>query len=400
MKILLYRYGSICEPDIIYGLNELGHTVIEIKKEMYNKDLSLSEIAKLVSNSLLSCPCDAVFTINFFPSISEVCRIMKVPYISWVVDSPVMELFTKPIQNDCNRIFIFDREQYREIKSLNPCHVFHFPLAVNVISKQNVIKNAIPETIKNFSSDVSFVGSLYSEKSPYDKLIGISNYTAGYLDALLNAQLNIYGYYFIEEQLTQNIIDDFKAHMPNYYTYPMDNFMTDEMIISQLYIGNKISVMERHRLLYELSSHFSVDLYTGSDTTALPLINNRGFAKTLTEMPIIFHESKINLNPTSKAIRSGIPLRVFDIMACEGFVLSNFQNELSELFVAGEDFDFYTSMDEAVEKTHYYLEHDSIRCEIANNALKKVSELYNYPRRLDEMLKIAFDVQNNLTVSS
>ena len=106
-------------------------------------------------------------------------------------------------------------------------------------------------------------------------------------------------------------------------------------------------------------------------------------------MPIIFNQSKVNLNPTSKAIRSGIPLRVFDIMACEGFLLSNYQNELSEFFVAGEDFDYYTNIDEAIEKTHYYLEHDSIRCEIANNAFKKVSELYNYPRRLEEMFKIA-----------
>ena len=130
MKVLLYRYGSICEPDIIDGMKELGHDVLEITDEIYNKELSLSEIAKSVSTTLLSTPCDVVFTINFFPSISEVCRIIKIPYISWIVDSPVMELFSKPIQNDCNRIFLFDREQYREIEPLNPRHVFHFPLAV------------------------------------------------------------------------------------------------------------------------------------------------------------------------------------------------------------------------------------------------------------------------------
>lgn len=390
MRILLYRYGSICEPDVIDGLKELGHRVFEITEEIYNKELTLSQIAKLVSEFMLANPCDAVFTINFFPSISEVCKILKVPYISWIVDSPVMELFTKSIQNDCNRVFLFDREQYREIEPLNPGHVFHFPLAVNVQSKQAVIQQAKPDILSKYSSDVSFVGSLYSEKNPYDKIQGISDYTAGYLDAMLHAQLNIYGYYFIEEQLSDKVIEDFKANMPGYYQNPMENFMTDAMIISQLYIGNKISAMERQLLLERLSEHFTIDLYTGSDTSRLLKVNNRGFAKTLTEMPIIFHESKINLNPTSKAIRSGIPLRVFDIMACEGFVLSNYQNELAEFFVAGEDFDYYTNMDEAIEKTHYYLEHDSVRREIADNAYKKVSELYSYPRRLDEMFKIVF----------
>lgn len=392
MKILLYRYGSICEPDIIAGLHELGHDVEEITEEIYNKELTLSEIAKLVSNFLLKTPCDAVFTINFFPSISEVCRIMKIPYISWIVDSPVMELFAKPICNECNRIFLFDREQYKEISLLNPGHVFHFPLAANIVQKQTMIRTAGSKQNEKFKADISFIGSLYSEKNPYDKLTGTSAYTSGYLDGLLNAQLGIYGYYFVEEMLPQGIIDDFKAHMPNYFEYPMDHFLTDKIIISQLYIGNKITAMEREQLMRRLSECFSVDLYTGSNTDMLPLVHNKGFAKTLEEMPIIFHESKINLNPTSKAIRSGIPLRVFDIFACEGFLLSNYQTELCEFFEPGVDFDYYTSMDEAVEKCEFYLTHEKDRKEIAHNGYQKVCKEYNYPRRLDELLKLAFSI--------
>ena len=36
MKLLFYRYGSICEPDVIDGFQELGHTVREITTEMTN----------------------------------------------------------------------------------------------------------------------------------------------------------------------------------------------------------------------------------------------------------------------------------------------------------------------------------------------------------------------------
>lgn len=88
-------------------------------------------------------------------------------------------------------------------------------------------------------------------------------------------------------------------------------------------------------------------------------------------MPLIFHESKINLNITSKAIRSGIPLRVFDIMACEGFVLSNYQPELAELFQSSAEFDYYTSVEELLEKTDYYLNHEKERNEIAHNGFEK-----------------------------
>lgn len=389
MNVLFYRYGSICEPDILDTLNELGHSTTQITEEIYNKDLSWGDSARLVSQTLLSQPHDCVFTINFFPAISDVCNIFKIPYISWIVDSPVMELFTKSIQNPCNRVFCFDRAQYWDIAHLNPGHIFHYPLAVNVRDKQHVIQNAARSLRQQFQSDVSFVGSLYTEKCPYDKLKSISAYAEGYLNGIMAAQEKVYGYYFIEELLTDDIIDEFKKNLEGYYQSPFQNFLTDKITISQLYIGNKISALERVHVMEALSGHFPVDLYTGSDTSGLPKVHNRGFAKTLTEMPIIFNESKINLNITSKAIRSGIPLRVFDIMACEGFVLSNYQPELAELFVPGEEFDYYTSQEELIEKTNYYLQHEAERKEIAHNAFEKVANEYNYLKRFDELLQIA-----------
>lgn len=390
MKILFYRYGSICEPDIIEAFEELGHTVTQITDLMTNKDISFTDSAKLISQSLLSQPQDCVFTINFFPTVSEVCNIFKIRYLSWIVDSPVMELFTKSIQNPCNRIFLFDREQWREIAPLNPDCVFYFPLAANVSAKQSVINNTSSILRKKFSSDISFVGSLYTEKSPYDRIKNLSPKTEGFLNGIMNAQEKIYGYYFIEELLTDEVIQEFKTCLPDYYQCPFDNFLTDKITISQLYIGNKISSMERLHMLKSLSEHFHVDLYTGSDTSSLPKIHNRGFANSLTEMPVIFNQSKINLNITSKAIRSGIPLRIFDILGCEGFMLSNYQTELMELFEPGVEFDYYTSEDELIEKSYYYLEHEKERKEIAHNGFLKVQSEYNYSKRLEELLLLAF----------
>ncbi len=107
-------------------------------------------------------------------------------------------------------------------------------------------------------------------------------------------------------------------------------------------------------------------------------------------MPLIFRHSKINLNMTSKAIREGIPLRIFDILGCGGFLLTNYQSELPSLFVLGRDFDVYGSEDELLEKTEFYLTHERDRMEIASCGLKTVKEYHNYPRRLSEMLSLAF----------
>ena len=69
MNILVYRYGSICEPDVITGFEELGNTVHEITAEIYNKNLLPSEGVTLLKNELLSHSYDFVFSINFFPFI-------------------------------------------------------------------------------------------------------------------------------------------------------------------------------------------------------------------------------------------------------------------------------------------------------------------------------------------
>lgn len=389
MNVLVYRYGSICEP-IISGFETLGFKVSQITNEITNKNLTWSESTKIVSEFLLNHPQDFVFSINFFPQLSEVCNIFHIRYVTWIVDSPVMELYTAPIKNSWNRVFIFDHEQYNDIAPFNPTCVFHFPLAVNIMQKQSVISNATSTMRNKFKSQVSFVGSLYTEKCPFDKLKNASAYLIGYLDGIMAAQLKIYGSYLIDDVLPDSIVTEFKKCMPGFYQPPIENYLTDRDIVSQLYIGNKLSALERTQLFDILSRNFPVDLYTGSDTRNLPLVNNRGFAKTLTEMPIIFHESNINLNITSKAIRSGVSLRVFDIFACEGFLLSNYQTELCELFEIGSDFDYYSSYEELLEKTAFYLDHEKLRKEMAHNAFEKVSQNYNYPLRLCQLTELAY----------
>ena len=85
MNILIYRYGSICEPDVITGFEELGNHVHEITAEIYNKDLLPSEGVTLLKNELLAHSYDFVFSINFFPFISEVCNIFQIRYLCWTV---------------------------------------------------------------------------------------------------------------------------------------------------------------------------------------------------------------------------------------------------------------------------------------------------------------------------
>jgi len=144
---------------------------------------------------------------------------------------------------------------------------------------------------------------------------------------------------------------------------------------------------ERIRTLNTLAQYFHVDLYTRSDISDLKNVHTHGGVKTLTEMPKIFHLSKINLNMTIKPIQTGLPLRIFDIMGCGGFCMTNFQAEIPELFEIGVDLEAYSSLEELVDKCSYYLTHEYERQQIALNGYRKVKEYHTYLNRMVEMVK-------------
>lgn len=385
MNILFYRYNSICEPDIIAVMKRLGHTVTEITEEMRNKELGARGQMNLVSAALKKQESQIVFSINFFPVVSEVCNIFHIPYVCWIVDSPVMELYSHSVRNGWNRIFLFDYALYEEFRSENPKGIFYLPLGADYARLDPLLEHITKEDREKYSAEVSFIGSLYTEKCPYNRLKEES-WVKGYLDGVIEAQLKVYGYNFLEECITDEILQQFKEKVP-FYQFPEKANHNDRAAMAHLYLGNKVTEQERLRLLKRVSEEFPLDLYTASDFSPLPKANYRGLARSTTEMPKIFHLSKINLNFTSKPIRTGIPLRLWDILGAGGFALTNYQSEIPEYFEVGKDLDIYASEQELVEKIKYYLEHEEEREEIARNGYQKAKENYSLELRVKQILQ-------------
>lgn len=391
MEILFYRYNSICEPDMIQVFENFGITVHREEMEMHDKNITPRLCSARVAEWILSHPLSFVFTVNFFPAISYTCNHFKVPYVCWSVDSPVPELFSNALKNEYNRIFLFDKAQYDFFAPVNPSCIHYLPLATNVKRWEQVILSMTEEDYRQYGSDVSFVGSLYTEKCKYDTLVSsgkLSDYTRGFVDGLIESQLHVYGYNFIMDNLTDRVVSEIASADPQFY-HGTDTFMdTDRYLVAHQYIGMKLAAVERQRTLATLAEHFSVNLYTRSDASTLPKVHNRGGASTLTEMPKVFQASKINLNMTMRPIETGLSLRVWDVLGCGGFLLTNYQAELPSYFEIGKDLDAYESLPELSEKVQYYLTHEEERIEIAIHGYEKTARLHSYENRLAEMIQM------------
>lgn len=387
MEILFYRYNSICEPDILQVFTGFGITVHVEDLEMHNKNVSPRECAGKVADWILQKPLAFVFSINFFPAVSYTCEKLKVPYVCWSVDSPVPELFSNALKNSYNRIFLFDRAQYEFFSPVNPDCIHYLPLASNVKRWEEIVLGMTEADFETYGGDVAFVGSLYTEKCKYDRL-SLSDHTRGFVDGLMEAQMGVFGCNFISESLTEEVIHEIANADPDFYK--SDDVYTDmsRYLVAHQYIGMKLAAVERARTLTFLSERFRVNLYTRSDASALPKANCRGGVSTLTEMPKVFHASKINLNITMRPIETGLSLRIWDVLACGGFLITNYQAEIPEYFEIGKDLEAYESMEELAEKVHYYLTHEEERVEIAIHGYETTAKYHTYQMRLAEMIQI------------
>lgn len=396
MEILIYRYNSICEPDIIQVFESFGITVHQEKLEMTDKQVTPLRCAAKISDWILSHPLSFVFSVNFYPAVSYTCNRLKVPYVCWSVDSPVAELFSNALKNEWNRIFLFDKAQYTFFHPYNPEHIYYLPLAANTRRFEKVVLEMTDDDYRRYGGDVSFVGSLYSEKCRYDKLAAgnfLSPYTQGYVNGLIQAQMKVFGYNFIYDTLSEKVIEEIASADPDFYE-GTDTFLnTDRYLVAHQYIGMKLANVERTSLLSALSEHFDVSLYTRSDTSELPHVHAKGGVSTLTEMPKVFQASKINLNITMRPIESGLSLRIWDVLGCGGFLITNYQAEIPEYFEIGKDLEVYENTEDLISKTDYYLHHEAERMEIALNGYEKVAKYHSYEMRLAEMIRILSNSQ-------
>lgn len=396
MNVLFPNWKNFGFEDITEALKILGHTPFDYPKEPqnYRKDPKFkSECKHFIEEKKI----DLVLTSNYFPVVSEVCQDLGIPYVSWCYDSPLVLTYSKTILHSCNYVFLFDSQMVQDLRELGVEHVYYMPLAVN--AQRLASLKATQEQKRIVTSDVSFVGSLYTEKHTlYDRMTNLDAHTKGYLEGIMKAQQLIYGASILEDALTQDIVDKMYQTMP--VRIEEGDLTTYQYLYVNYFLSSKITQTERTELLYLIGQalpHMSgipspdtacCKLYTPEATPFLPNIQNMGTVHYLQEMPLVFQNSKINLNITLRSIKNGIPLRALDIMGAGGFLLTNYQNDFNYHFIDGEDYVSFASREDMLDKIEYYLSHEKERCEIAQNGCQKVRSEHTYQKRLEEILSV------------
>ncbi|HEY0030049.1 MAG TPA: glycosyltransferase [Bacteroidia bacterium] len=97
------------------------------------------------------------------------------------------------------------------------------------------------------------------------------------------------------------------------------------------------------------------------------------------DMYKILQRSLITYNIHESLLQGRIGnMRMFEASGVGTMILNDNGSNLSEIFIPGEEIEVYNSLEEAVEKTNYYLAHPSKAIEIGKNAQRRTIKDYNY----------------------
>ncbi|MCR5849037.1 MAG: DUF3880 domain-containing protein [Lachnospiraceae bacterium] len=378
MRILMVDMGSYTFRDLKEAILEENHEVDELYyffKDRFKDEFFSERIALTLKRKAYDC----IVSINFLPLIAVAAHEFGIPYISWSYDSPLAEQLTEYFHFDTNHIYLFDRVEVEKFNASGFNNVYHLPLAVNTkrISKLSFSK----ETNQKYKADISFVGMIYD--SSLDTLLYCADdYTKGFVEALFQAQFKIYGCNFIEKAIPDSLIESLNG---SYLKLGTTKFKLNKRGLAYA-INTQITHVERTILLESLSENHTVNLYSTQQYDLPPAVNQSGPVKYYTDMYAVFKNSKLNLCPTLKSIESGIPLRALDILGSASVLFSNYQPELAEYFVDGEDVIMYESLEDAVDKANYYIENPKTLDSIAISGFNIVQKFFSYSDRINTLL--------------
>lgn len=386
-NILFYHWGALGDDAVRECFCRKGIGCVDFSRKMqdYHAD---GEFAKEMLKVLHANPVDAVFSYDYFPLISMLCEMNKLPYVSWIYDCPMNTLMSGTLSNSCNYIFCFDAAYAQKLSDKGAVNVYHMPLGVEENTLHTILEKEkkTPSLISKYQSEISFVGNLYNGEKNRLRRAELSEYTKGYVEGLVKSQLLVYGYNLLSDsmkpEIVQEIVDKCDLKLS-------DKYMEDPVQMAADAVGTEVTAREREEVLKLLSSKYPFVLYSSSPVEEVlrgAFLQEKGFADYEDEMPFIFHNSKINLNITSRTIQSGIPKRVLDILACGGFCITNYQPEIAEYFEDGVELVMYTSIVDLIAKVEYYLSHDEERKVIAANGNRKVRKYFNLEHKIGEII--------------
>jgi spore maturation protein CgeB len=378
LRVLMINPDYFLLPEVCRAFRQLGH---QVHLSMFNKRRGQGEdILRQLLLEVGDFSPDLVFTVNHLGFdregvLLDTLHRLRIPSVSWYVDSPaiILSLYDGR-QSDLAFIFVWDPTYIPEVRALGFERVFPLPLATDpeIFSPEK----AQPEG--NGRRRVTFVGN--SMVPPLEKKL--SRLPAGPEFQEFFARLS--------QAFARRPFRRLEALL-------MDAGLKDHPVLRGLdrqgLTDLEAALLWKGTLEYRLACVRKLMPF-GPEVFGDPgwrQLLGRGFrlrpeVNYYDELPGIYGGSAINFNATSLQMKAAVNQRIFDAPAAGGFVLTDFREQLAELFKVGEEMVVFRELEEIPDLVRFYLKNPKLRTKIVARARRRVLSEHTYRHRVSAML--------------
>lgn len=289
----------------------------------------------------------------------------RIPYVSWFTDTPRMILFNRTMfVSDYAVAATWEKAYTPHLEAYGFSHIHYMPLATDPL-----IFDGTPPQV--FARDLAFVGN--------SMLVQLGEALEAHRD--------------LPHVVTavEKALNDGRVTRKSY------NEGVPGIIGSDLYETLDESQKRNVELLinYEATSHQRINLVKrllpmgiearGDASWSRILDNYESNLGYFDDLAPYYRTTAVNLNSTSLQMRDAVNQRVFDCPAAGGFLLTDNQPDLYDLFDVENEVVTYESLPELQDKIVFYLKHPEERAAIVARARARVLAEHTHRHRLADL---------------
>jgi spore maturation protein CgeB len=374
--LILLGAGGLLADDLASALGRAGFSLYTIDVHR----LSQEELDR----SVRQLGPAAIAAINYTEGLAEFAAAHGCTLICWEIDPTTSALPPCRAPTDKSFLFTYRRAQVDELRRAGFVHAEYLPLAADTARRAPVALTA-PDR-ERYGAPVSFVGSsLIPQAAGFQRA-----FLETFADAWAGARGAEAGAALLDELLVEQRADPSRYRIPDLLARRCPDLARDQppALFRLARLAGEIAAADKRLAYVSRLGRFGIQVWGDDGWMAAQQAGAvyRGLAGHAAELSTIYCASLINVDLGRIYQDDIVTMRVFDVLACGGFVLAERSEALSELFEIGGEVDCYASADELEAKVELYLRHPERARAIALRGQQAVRARHSIAARVAHML--------------
>jgi Glycosyl transferases group 1/DUF based on E. rectale Gene description (DUF3880) len=362
--------GGLFVDDVADALTALGHRVYGLDVERLAPEESRHAVRAARPRLFLG--------INHLEGFAAFCEAERLPALEWEIDPSMTSVARAKGRTTRTRVFTWRKANVEEFQARG-YQAEHLPLAADPVHRAPVALN--PEARARYQAPLAFVGMSMADRTAELRASFLQAWSAWrpgsveegtrLLDGVLAQQRQDFSTYRVPQLL--------RERAPGWPTFP-------GQVVPERLVG-ELAAAERRLAYVRALIPQGIRVWGDAGWRQVPGLDWRGPAGHQVELNTIYSAAAINVDLGRLYQLDIVTMRVFDVLACGGFVLAEHSDELGELFEIGVEVEAWRTLEELQAKIAHYLAHPDQARAIAERGRQAVVERHSILARVKTMLR-------------